>query len=172
MGKILVTYASKYQSTAEIADRIAKVLSKSGLKVELRSVFVVDNVAEYDAVVMGSAIYMGQWMKESMNFLATYVEFLKLRPVWVFSSGPTGDGNPSEILDGFLLPEKVKPYMKRIMPRDIKLFHGNLDLKRLNFGERLLIKSIRAKIGDYRNWDDIEVWATQIAQALNEEKVY
>lgn len=170
MNKVLVTYASKYQSTAQIADRIAKVLTKQGNDVDLRSVFTVDTVTQYDAVVFGSAIYMGQWMKEAIKFLKLHTEELSQMPVWVFSSGPTGDGDPHEILDGFSLPEKAKPYMKRILPRDIKLFHGNLNPNRLNLGERLLVKGIHANIGDYRNWQDIETWAHDIAQILTEEK--
>ena len=57
--KLLVTYASKYGSTAEIAEVIGKELRKREYEVEVRPVDQVGNLAGYDGFVIGSAVYAG-----------------------------------------------------------------------------------------------------------------
>ncbi len=61
--KILVTYASKYGATAEIAGKIGDVLRQAGLQVDLFSFDGVRDLAPYQAVILGSGVYIGQWNK-------------------------------------------------------------------------------------------------------------
>ena len=58
--KILVAYASKYGATAEIAEKISTVLNEAGLSTSVSSVKEVRGLASYDAVILGSAVYIGQ----------------------------------------------------------------------------------------------------------------
>ena len=59
--KVLVAYGSKHGGTREIAERIGQVLQEAGLAVTARSADETGDVASYDAVVLGSAVYAGQW---------------------------------------------------------------------------------------------------------------
>jgi menaquinone-dependent protoporphyrinogen oxidase len=164
--RILVAYASKHGATAEIAAAIAKTMEEAGDQVDLREAEAVGDVAPYDAVVVGSAVYAGMWQKEAVRFLEAHEVALAQRPVWFFSSGPTGEGDPVELLDGWRFPEGQQDLAGRIAPREMAVFHGSIDLGKLNFGEKLIVKAVRGVVGDFRDWDAIRAWAGGVAEAL------
>ena len=89
--------------------------------------------------------------------------------VWLFSSGPSGEGEPVELLDGWRFPEAQQAIIERISPRGIKVFHGSVDTAKLNFIEKSMVKTVKTPLGYYRNWEEITSWAETIAEALNEE---
>jgi menaquinone-dependent protoporphyrinogen oxidase len=166
-GKILVTYASKYGATREIAETAGEILRQAGLDVELKPVSPKQQLDGYKAVILGSAVYVGKWRKEAEVFLRRNEAALAGRPVWIFSSGPTGEGDPLQLVDGVGLPASVQAVADRIHPRDIKLFHGNIDPLKVNAIEKWAVKSLVKKpFGDYRDWEDIASWAKSIASAL------
>ena len=160
--KILVAYASKHGSTAEIAKTIGHVLRQRGATVEVMAVDAVKRLADYDAVVLGSAVYAGNWMKAGARFLLDQQDVLAQKTVWLFSSGPTGEGEPSQLMDGWIFPDELLAVVKKIQPRDMVFFHGKIDPDKLNLGERLIIKAVKAPTGDYRNWREIETWAEEM----------
>ncbi len=164
--KVLVAYATKYGATEEIAERIGLALGKAGVAAEVLAVDKVADVTAYTAVVVGSAVYIGGWRKEAAKFLEENEEALATRPVWLFSSGPTGEGDPVEQMDGWTFPDKLKPVAARIQPREIVVFHGDVDVEKLNFMERFMIKNVKAPTGDFRDWAAIDDWAEEIAGAL------
>lgn len=169
MTKVLVAYASKHHATAEIANAIAEVLLRPGkLQVDVRPVETIVTIEPYDAVVLGSSVYMGQWQPEAASFLKEQETELAKRRVWLFSSGPTGEGDPNTLMKGWIFPEKLHPIAERVRPRDTVLFHGKLDPSELNFLERAAIKMVKAPVGDYREWDHIYAWAESISQELAE----
>lgn len=164
--KILVAYATQYGATAEIAEKIGQVLRAAGLQADVLPVDRVRDLAPYRAVVLGSGVYIGQWRKPAAQFLKAHAQALAERPVWFFSSGPTGAGDPSEEAQGWRFPKGLQPLADQIQPRDIALFHGALDASKLNFIEKWMLKNVKAPLGDFRDWDAITVWATAIAEAL------
>lgn len=167
MSKILVTYASKRGATEEIADAIVEVLKNDGLDVILLPVSSVTSIEGYDAIILGSAVYIGQWMRDANKFVKEYLDDLSHIPTWIFSSGPTGEGNPSDLMNGFQYPEKLEPYISRINLQEAILFHGALDMTELNWLERRMIKTVEAPLGDFRNWHSIKLWAQHIADSLH-----
>ena len=164
---VLVVYASKYGATTEIADKIGEVLRAEGLKVDVRSAKSITDLGGYGAIVLGSAIYAGNWMKEASLMLQAHEGTLASRPVWFFTSGPTGTGDAAALVKGVLFPENIKVYADRIKPRDVVMFHGKIDMSKLNFAEKLIMKAMKAPIGDFRDWDAITAWAKGIAAELN-----
>ena len=167
--QVLVAYATKYGATAEIAEKIGQVIRQAGLNADVLPADRVSDLTPYKAVVLGSAVYVGQWRKEAATFLEANEEELAERPVWLFSSGPTGEGDPMQLMKGFRFPEAQQPIADRIQPRDIAFFHGVLDMKELSLVEKLIVKGIKAPVGDFRDWDAINSWATAIADALKKE---
>jgi menaquinone-dependent protoporphyrinogen oxidase len=164
---VLVTYASKHNSTAEIADTIGAVLQKLGVReVDIRPVDLVEDLTPYSIVVLGSAVYAGQWQSSAANFLKRHEQELTQRMVWLFSSGPTGKGDPSTLMKDWKFPQALEPVIARIQPQGIALFHGKLAPADLTYLERLLVKGIHAPIGDYRDWDMIRDWAAEIARTV------
>ena len=172
MIRVLVAYASKYHATAEIAEEIGKVLRQTPeLNVVVKDVSAVTAVDTYQAVVLGSAVYVGQWQDSAADFLKMYEKELAKRPVWLFSSGPTGDTDPKDMYKSWVFPEALAPVAERIAPREIVVFHGKLDMQKLHFGERLIVNAMHAPKGDFRNWDAIRDWAYHIAEALQRSAV-
>ena len=167
--KVLVAYATKYGATAEIAERIGQTLRQAGLPTAVQPADRVKDLAPYRAVVLGSAVYMFHWRKQAVKFLKANEKALSERPVWLFSSGPTSGGDPEAFLEGVKLPKSVQPIADRIRPRDVAIFYGVLDPKRMNPFEKWIIGRIKAPLGDFRNWDSVNAWAAAISDALLRE---
>ena len=164
---ILVAYASIYGATKEIAEKIGEVLRQADLQADVLPVDGIHDISPYQAVILGSAVYVGKWQKEAVEFLQTYENILADRPVWLFSSGPTGEGDAVELVEGLRLPPGLQPVADRIHPRDIAVFHGYINPYKINFIEKWAIKRLVKKpFGDFRDWDSIVTWATTIANAL------
>ncbi len=164
--KVLVSYASKYGSTAEIAQKITEQLQKQGVSAILLPVDEVTDLEDYPAVIVGSAVYAGQWRKPAADFLNEKAEELAARKVWLFSSGPTGAGEPEELMNGWRFPENLQPAADQIQPWDTAFFHGALEEEKLGFAEKLIVKGLKAPLGDYRDWERISGWADEIAERL------
>jgi menaquinone-dependent protoporphyrinogen oxidase len=168
-GKILVAYASKYGATAEISQKIGEVLQQEGLQVDVLSAKNVTDISRYKAVVLGSAAYMFQWRKEVVKLLRKHEKQLAEKPVWLFISGPLEEGDPVKLLEGKIIPKALQPLVDRIKPREITVFHGAIDMNKLNFFERFVFKRVKSPIGDFRKWDSITAWAKSIAEALKKQ---
>ncbi len=167
MMRVLVTYATKHNSTGEIASVIGQTLRQSGqLQVDVEQVENVHDLTPYQAVVLGSAVYMGQWRDEAAAFLKQHEQELAARAVWLFSSGPIGIGDPKTLMKGWVFPETLQAYADHIKPRDITLFHGKLEREWLNIFEKAAITFVGASTGDSRDWDMIRAWANEISSAL------
>ncbi len=174
---ILVAYASRYGSTQEIAERIAVVLRAEGLDVDLQPVTAVRDAARYQAFVIGSAAYMGSWLKEAGEFVRRNADVLRTRPVWLFSSGPTGKETKDAKGRDVLVASEPREFTEFVSlnPRDRRVFFGVLNSKKLRGVHRffaLAPAAERAKIeGDFRDWKLIEEWAGNIATELSRRPI-
>lgn len=167
--KILVAYASKYGATKEIAEKVGLVLKDAGFAVDVLPADRVAAIAPYRAVVLGSAVYIGGWRKAAARFLKDNETALAQRPVWLFSSGPTGRGDPVELTKGWRFPQALQPVADRIKPVQVVLFQGAVFADRLSAIGRWMIRNVKAPVGDFRDWDAISTWAGAIAAALKEK---
>jgi menaquinone-dependent protoporphyrinogen oxidase len=159
---ILVAVASKHGSTRAIADVIAQELRESGHAVEVRNAGEVSNAKPYDAAIVGSAIYMGNWLAEARQFVEANRVKLATMPVWLFSSGPLGRDDPQPPGD----PAHLQELMQATQAWGHTIFVGALDKGTLGLGERLVAKMVKAPEGDFRDWEAIRGWAREIASAL------
>ena len=166
MEKVLVAYGTKYGATAEIAEKIGEVLRQEGLEADVVRADRAGDLSSYRAVVLGSAVYIGRWRKEAAKFLEDKEAALAEKPVWLFSSGPTDEGDPVELMQGWRFPGKLQPIADRIGARDMVIFHGVADPDKMNFIERWMLKNVGASTGDFRDWEAITSWAKAIAEEL------
>ncbi|NDL67456.1 flavodoxin domain-containing protein [Anaerotalea alkaliphila] len=166
--RILVAYGSKHGATAEIAERIGVVLRRRGEQVDVFPAQKVKDLSPYGQVVLGSSVYMGLWRKGAAGFLKRNEKELGKVPVWLFSSGPTGPGDPEKLLEGWRYPESLRAVVERVGPKGTACFGGKLDAEKMSAFERMVIKMVKAPTGDFRDWEAVEAWAEGIAgnQAL------
>jgi menaquinone-dependent protoporphyrinogen oxidase len=156
-----VTAASKYGATAEIAAAIAEELDKHGLEATVLPPEQVRGVDGYNAVVVGSAVYAGHWLKPARELVERHADALAGRPVWLFSSGPVGDPpKPQED------PVDVADLLAATGAREHRVFAGKLVRKQLSFPERAIVSALRVPEGDLRDWTEIHQWAAGIAEAV------
>jgi menaquinone-dependent protoporphyrinogen oxidase len=162
MMQVLIAVASKHGSTREIADAIAEEMQAAGLRVDVQDVTAVANLEGYDAVILGSALYMGGWLPQARAWAARHAERLATLPVWLFSSGPLEDGLPEPAIP----PRGLDALMQLTHVREHRIFAGKLDQPRLGFGERVITRLVHAPDGDFRDWAAIQGWAREIAGSL------
>ena len=162
---VLVAYASKRGSTAEIAEAIAEALRQSGLSVDCIEAGKVSSVESYDAVVLGSAVYMKRWRGDAKDFLRKYDKELSQRPLWVFSSGPVGDPK-SEADPSWLEPPKIIEQVVRLGAREHVVFGRRLPVSPRGPIERAMVKNTPPEYHDRRDWAEIRAWAAGIASEL------
>lgn len=164
MKKIAVVIASKHGATLEIGDFLVRKLQSKKLLAKLFAVEIALSVdfTNYDAFVIGSAVYGGFWMKTATEFVKQNQQLLSQKKVWLFSSGPLGEP-PVPSFDHVVSIAQIE---KLITPVKHCIFSGKLDKNNLSFTEKALIKLVGASYGDYRPWDMIEKWGKEIRASV------
>ena len=158
--KVLVTAASRYGATGEIAEAIGEVLRERGLDATVGPPEAA-TVDGHGAVVLGSAVYAGHWLKPARELVDRQRDALAARPVWLFSSGPVGDPpKPEED------PVDVAELVAATGARDHRVFAGRLLRKQLGFADKAIAVALRVPDGDFRDWTATREWAAGIAEAL------
>lgn len=161
---VLVAYASKRGSTAEIAETVAATLRREGLRVCLEPAEDVRNLERFDAVVLGSAVYMKRWRGDARHFLKKHRKSLRQMPFWVFSSGPVGD--PAQDDRDWMEPPKLAEKIEELGGRQHVVFGGRLPSEPKNFMERAMVDGTPKQFRDRRDWAEIRKWAHTVAADL------
>jgi menaquinone-dependent protoporphyrinogen oxidase len=159
--KVLVSVASRHGASFEIAEAISATLAASGFQTAVLPPDAVTSLEGYDAVVLGSSVYVGHWMDSATNLVERFSKEITAVPVWLFSSGPIGheptpDDEPADVAD----------LVAATGAREHRVFAGQVDRGKLGLGEKVILTAVRAPEGDFRPWDDIRAWASEIAAAL------
>ena len=159
--KMLIAVSSKHGSTREIAGSMADTIRGAGIEVDVVDAEDVESVAPYDAVIVGSALHMGRWMGPARALVNGCADELRMRPVWLFSSGPLGRDivDPADAAQGMKLLELVGG-------RGHRVFAGKADKQGLGFVERRILSMVKNPYGDHRDWPAIQEWAASIAREL------
>jgi menaquinone-dependent protoporphyrinogen oxidase len=161
---VLVAYASKRGSTAEIAETVAATLRREGLRVCLEPAAEVRSLEPYDAVVLGSAVYMKRWRGDARDFLKKHRKALRQVPLWVFSSGPVGD--PAKDNPEWMEPPKLAQKVEEMGARGHVVFGGCLPAKPQGSMEKAVAEGISEEYRDRRDWGEIRAWAGEVASSL------
>ena len=162
MKPVLVAYASRMGSTEEIAAVIGDRLVSRGFAVDVVSAADAAPAGGFDAVLLGSAVYMGQWDKHALDYLRREATDLALRPTWLFQSGPAG---PAAENGHTGPPRAVRRLCRTIGLAEPTTFGGNLDPARAP-GKLARWVSNGDLTGDHRDWDQIRAWADDVADQL------
>ncbi len=162
-GRILVTYASRCGSTAEIAEALGRDLQSRGYKPDVLAVAKVTQLSGYQAVLLGSAVRMGNWLPDALSFVRRYQREIQGLPNAFFTVHMMNIGDDEKSRNGRL------GYLNRVheaVRADNEVFFaGRMDLDRLSFGERLVCKLKGASSQDRRNWPAIHAWGAHVFPA-------
>lgn len=162
MVRILVAYATRMGSTAEIAQTIGRELAQHGLQVTVSPCAEAGSVGAYDAVFLGTGVYLGRWDPEAVAYLDAQAADLTKRPTWLFQSGPVGEGAEDEQIP---TPHKVLKRIRRLGIERPVTFGGRLDRSTATDPLAHWLTT-GALAGDYRDWDRIRTWAAGKADEL------
>jgi menaquinone-dependent protoporphyrinogen oxidase len=159
-NRILITYATRAGSTTEIAAAIAATMTGRGFLVDVKPIKEKPALQGYQAVLMGSAIRMGSWLPEAVEFIKTNQQILNHQPVALFTVHMlnTGDDAVSRAARLAYL-NTVRPLLNKF---DEVYFAGVIDLEKLSFLERWMVKMVKSPVGDQRDWDKICRWALAV----------
>ena len=163
---VLISAASGHGSTTEIARVIGGTLAGKGIAVDIVPPEAVDSVEDYDAVILGSAVYAGHWLAPAIDFAIRFRDPLATRPVWLFSSGPVGDPSRKLVQSMEEDPADVTRIRQAIRVRDHRIFAGKLEPQALSIGQRASLMVFRGMRGDFRDWAVVTEWADSIAADL------
>ena len=167
---ILVTYATRYGSTQEVAGAVAATLGESGLAVDLQPMRNVQSLAGFGAIVMGAPLFIGRWHKDAGKFLSLHQEALRQRPVAIFTLGPAQAKEKNWGPVHAQLDQELARY-PWLTPVALELFGGKYDPAKLNFLDKLLASFPASPLyqmpaSDLRDWTAIRTWANNLIAVL------
>jgi menaquinone-dependent protoporphyrinogen oxidase len=164
---VLVTAATKNGSTGEIAQAIGAALTDRGVPAVVTPPDEVGDIGEYDAVVLGSAVYSGHWMPAATALVERCSDAWVDRPVWLFSSGPIGKPGRSLTKKMGADPVDLSHIRAVTGAREHRMFAGKLEKKDVGPVQRIGL-ALFGMQGDFRDWNAIGTWSAGIADALRE----
>ncbi|TKJ29431.1 MAG: flavodoxin [Chloroflexi bacterium B3_Chlor] len=162
--KILVAYATKAGSTAEVAEAVGQELRDAGAEVEVQPAKEVKDLSPYKAVIVGSAIRMGKWVPEATSFVEKNREALSQVPVAYFVVCMTMKDDTEE--NHRTVEAYLDPVCEIVEPLDKGLFAGTINYSKLSFPARTMSKAMKVSEGDFRDWEAIGAWARQVHSRL------
>jgi menaquinone-dependent protoporphyrinogen oxidase len=168
--KILVTYASRTGSTAQIAEAIHKTLVKNGEEAELLPMENVNDLSSYHAMIIGSPIRKSKWLPEAMQFLQNHGAELTRKRVATFTLCITiAMSNTERYQDA--VRQWIAPVRVLVHPVSEGLFAGRLDFSKLPWTLDTLLLRITVALGvfpkgDHRDWNAVHAWAQDLQPLL------
>ncbi len=164
--RVLIVYDSRLGSTAEVAAHIGSVLAEQGASVDVVRIDRVNDLGQYDHVVIGSAIRYDCWLPEATAFVEANRDALSRVPVALFFTCLALAGGSAK---GERKAAGYAGQLRQLLPDapDIQIggFAGVLDPSRGPWWTRVLLRVISrvsgVAPGDYRDWHAIRTWTHQ-----------
>jgi len=163
--RVLVAYATRAGSTAELAEWMAGVLRDGGLRVDVYPARELAEVEPYDAVVLVAALYIGRLHRDARRFLARHRRRLERLPVALLVPGPV-DKNEKDWAGARSQLAKETMRLPWLTPVAAHIVGGVFDPKRLGFPVNLVPALRKMPPKDGRDWDAIRAAANDIAKKL------
>lgn len=166
---ILILYATFHGSTAQIAEFMAKKLNKGGSTVSVKSINDDVDFSSYYGIIMDAPIHRGKWMAEAIAFVNKYRKKLDQLPFACFytcmskAKQPPSEDTIEELA---AYQTAIIDLFPNLSPSHIGSFAGMLDYDKCSFFTKLVMWLIMSKnglkAGDYRDWQAIESWLSEI----------
>jgi menaquinone-dependent protoporphyrinogen oxidase len=169
MTQILVAYGTRYGSTREVAERVAATLGEQGIDTDVKRAREVRSLDGYDAVVLGTPLYMGALHKDVRALLEKSQAALEHTPFALFALGPikADDG-----LDASR--EQLSTALSKLpapTPASTAVFVGAYDPARLGFKDKMIAalpaSPLHGEVAhDERDWETVGRWSGELRKLL------
>ena len=143
-----IIYATKYGTTEYVAQRIAQGLSEDTQLFSIRD--GVPSLDEYDTLVLGTAIYAGQPMKQMTKFIKSLDYSSKRVALFVCGMETNPDKRNQELVAAY--------------PQDLRnhatvsgFLGGQFQFSRMNRAERFIIHRIAQALEDSNQIDEAAI---------------
>lgn len=157
---VLVTYATRAGSTMEIARTIALELENRDFTVDISPIERVTSLEGYSHVVIGSAIRMGTPLPEVTQFITDHSSKFRSIPLACFAVHFRNDGEDEASRKARLA--YLDPIRNQLHITHEAFFTGVYDPAKVSLIERLMMKTLHAPVGDFRDWAAIKDWGQAI----------
>ena len=175
--RILIVYGTRYGSTGEIAEAMAKTAQEIGAHVDLinlKKQKPPKSPEDYNLVVIGSGIQVGKWTKEPLEFIKKNLDTLsKTKTALFVVCGDAASPDKCDFAQITYLDKILEEYPS-LNPLSTGLFPGIFDFSKYNFAVRSLVKSIVKKEMepgeevpekiDFRDWEMVNDWITKLVK--------
>jgi menaquinone-dependent protoporphyrinogen oxidase len=169
----LIAYATQRGSTAEIALRIQSVLRNKGISVDainIKDISASDTLSKYTSFIIGSAVHNFEWLPIATSFLHKHAATFNRIPIWAFSAGCPNTA-PKRFADAFhahdedqILESAIRGEIKNV--KEVKLLQGKFLTSHFGILWRVFWACFGGTQGDFRNWEEIEGWATLVGDEI------
>lgn len=165
-NSILITYATRYGSTKEVAEFVGKKLIENEIPVEISHCRDVKNLAPYDFIILGTPYYIGKMLKDARNFITINQDSLSKKTFAIFALGPIGDDEKEKTEAKDQMINELKQFAW-LQPVSTEMFGGKYDPETLRFLDKLLTKPPASPLhnlqaNDARDWNEIEEWINKL----------
>jgi menaquinone-dependent protoporphyrinogen oxidase len=170
LSSVLIAFATRSGTTAEVAEAIAAAMQEAGVRAEIQAVSQVNSLSGREAVILGAPLYVGRFPKDFRHFLRLHGDALATMRPWFFVLGPTRN-EPKDFEGARKQAERQLAAYPRLHPADLHVFGGRWSTASLPFPFSLMrrlpgnpMSKIPAQ--DIRDWAAIREWAMGIAKQI------
>ncbi|MDD3397283.1 MAG: flavodoxin domain-containing protein [Clostridia bacterium] len=163
MKKILIAYFTKTNSTKEYAQYIKEQLQSKELNVDVVDLLSVENLHNYNAVIIGAPIYGMRWNEECVNFIkANQIELKKVPTFYFFVSYVFENGRKMWRKTILKSMDKVS---KLVKPNFIGKFNGRIEKRMPRFIEFMFGIKKETPL-NLMNYDKVDEFVNIIKETL------
>jgi len=182
--KTLIVYRTRYGATKSTSIEIANILRDEGFAVRVVNAKEekINNISDYELIIVGSGMKINRWTKEPENFLKKFKKELQKKKVVIFVSSAIKaiyehEGNTEELekAQRKYLVEKAEKHS--LNPIDMTMFGGVLNYEKMGFLTRKTVGQLWRKyeemgiekkdgVYDTRDWDAIRKWTKELVKKV------
>jgi len=182
--KTLIVYGTRYGATAGTSEEIAKVLCDEGFNVRVVNAKEekVDDISEYELIIVGSGMKIDRWTKEPEKFLKKFRKELSKKKVAVFVSSGVHtiyehEGNTEAMERAWRKYLEEKTEKHSLNPIAMAIFGGVLNFNKMGWMAQKTVGQLWRKfeeagfekkngIYDTRDWAAIRNWTQELARKV------
>lgn len=186
-GKALIVYSTRFGATKGTSDEVARVLREQDFDVKIVNAKEerIEDISEYELIVVGSGMSMGNWGSEAEEFVKRFQLDLGAKKLAIFISSlrPVEEKEGKTALVNKIqkigIEDKILKY--HLKPISTAIFGGTIDYTKMNFiikksmeiGYKSALqkhgfKEVQPGVYDLRDWAEIDGWAREVAEKAKE----